>query len=133
VIDPALVTLVGVVIVALIFIVAAVAPRRRAGVELGAVPLYQERCSVTVSMIAGMRFGGNLPVWRVSLYDSFLVVSLFRQWVIPYNEISSVRGSQLMPSKGLEIQLRTTPNKVWIFARRPERMIEILRERALVA
>jgi hypothetical protein len=128
-IDPALATLIGVGSIAVFFMVAAVAPTRKARVEVGSAPLYQERCSLTVSSIAGMRFGGNLPLWRVSLYESFLVVSLFRQRVIRYDEISSVSEARGVVSRALELRVRTPPETIRIFAKRPEKMIEIIRGR----
>jgi hypothetical protein len=93
-VDPALVTLVGVVLVAALLLAPMLLARRRAPQERGLTPLFQTSCSGSFGRLGG----ANYPAFRLRVYTDFLVIALFTPHVIPFDRLArvEVRGSSLL-------------------------------------
>jgi hypothetical protein len=122
-VDPAVVTIVGVVLVAALLISPMVLARRRAPQERELTPLFQTSCSGTFG-----RFGGaNYPTFRLRVYTDFLVIAHFAPHVIPFNRLArvEVRGSALLGQRlYLEIERGGTYQ---LSVRNPEDVARLLR------
>ena len=83
---PALVTVVICVLVGAVLFTPMLLARRRAPQERGLVPAFETYCSGR---------GTNLPMYRLSIYDSFLVVAFLSPTVIPFAQVArtDVRGT----------------------------------------
>jgi hypothetical protein len=116
-----LLTLAGVAAVAALLIGSFFASRRRAPVELGLVPVYEQMCSGRV----GFFMGANYPAIRFSLYDTFLVVGFFSVVVLPYKDIVRAEIQQELFSRRLAI--RSKSGAIFrLSVRDPERVLELL-------
>jgi hypothetical protein len=126
-IDTSLTILIILAVGVIAFIVLFLVPQRRTKNELGLVPLYEERCTGRKTFGYGFTFGGNIPSWRISLYDNFVVISFPRATSIPYGDIASVEYKQQFLSKGMRIQTHGPALNIVLYPRQPNKIIEILR------
>jgi hypothetical protein len=120
--------------VAIVFLSFFILPRRKSKLENNVTPLWEERCNVRKSVGYGMFAGGNLPVWRVSLYDKFMVIGALWPTVMPYNEITKVEYKQNLLSKAISIHQHTADRKhvITIYSANPTKMLEVLSPRVQV-
>jgi hypothetical protein len=118
----------GLLVVATLSLIAAglfgisYAARRRAAIENGLVPVYEQMCSGRV----GRFMGANYPAIRLSLYDTFLVVGFFSPMVVPYKDI--VRGEMQRDflSQRLVIESKSGA-KFRLSVKEPERVLKLLK------
>jgi len=103
-------------------------PRLRSREEIGVTPLYEERCTIRKSIGFGVFAGGNMPLWRVSFYDRFMVIAFVLRSLIPYEEIERVECKRHFLSKGVYIHQRRDgrPSVITLFPRHPEKVMELL-------
>jgi hypothetical protein len=105
---------------------------RRAKEEKGLTPLYEERCK------AGGLLLGNPHKWsrRVSLYENFLVVTMFWPKVIRYEDVHSISLQRSLFSKkyvSLEYKDGLFEGTFDFFAKQPENALAILQSRCPLA
>ena len=100
------------------------AARRRAPIEKGRVPVYEQMCSGRV----GWFMGANYPAIRFSLYDTFLVVGFFRPIAIRFEEIVRAEIRREFLSRRLLIESRNAPT-IRLSLREPEHVLELLRRK----
>ena len=124
-IDPGIVTLAVVAVIGVVMGLAFALPNRRAPIEKDLTPAYQERCIVVFEGALGFRAGGNLPVWRVSLYDEFLVVSFLRQVVVRYDEIASIDMGGIN-RRAVRLKLHHNADAALLYVTDPARVIELI-------
>ena len=105
-----------------------VLPKRKAPEEAGKQPLYEERCSFYWRWLkGGVIAGGNIPVARVSLYDTFLVVALVHPTKVPYSDISSISLEKSWISNSITIEL-VTGRGLRIYPKNGERIVSLIKE-----
>ena len=100
------------------------AARRRAPIEKGRVPVYEQMCSGRV----GWFLGANYPAIRFSLYETFLVVGFFRPVAIRFEEIVRAEIRREFLSRRLLIESRNGA-KFRLSLREPERVLGLLGRR----
>jgi hypothetical protein len=113
------------VLIGLALLTPLVLARRRAPQERGLTPVFEAICSGrSGGSLSGL--GSNLPIFRVSVYDNFLVICLFSPTVIPFAQLSRVeaRGSFLGGSLLIETMGGLAFN---LSLRNPERISKLLR------
>lgn len=126
--DP-LVTLIGIAIIAIVFIFFFVLPQRRSKEETGAALLYEERCSGRKKLAFGFYAGGNILNWRISFYDNFLVIASVGQTKISYGDIESVEYARQLISKGIQIHVRNPRMDLVLFPKEANKIMEIFRSK----
>jgi hypothetical protein len=67
---------------------------------MGVTPLHEERCTIRKSVGFGFFAGGNIPLWRVSFYDRFMVIAFVLRDLIPYDEIGAWSINAISSQKG---------------------------------
>ena len=130
-IDPALVSVASLAVVAAVLLSPFVLSRLRSKEENGLSPLYEEWCSVRRSVGFGIFAGGNMPFWRVSLYNEFMVIKMFSPTLIPYSEVEHVEHKHHLLSKAVYIDRRAGSKKesIVVFTRHAEKLAEILKSK----
>jgi len=98
------------------------AARRRAPIERGLVPVYEQMCSGRV----GLFMGANYPAIRLSLYDAFLVVGFIGPVVVPYEDIVRAEIQRVLFSSRLVIKSRSGAT-FSLSVRDPQRVLKMLR------
>lgn len=116
---------------ALIFLLLFVLPRRKSSDEVGIRPLHEERCNIRKSLGFGFFAGGNLPVWRLSLYQDFIIIAFLWPILIRYADIDRVEYKRHLLSSGIYIFQRNR-TVITLFPRNPEKVIEVLASRIKV-
>jgi len=89
--DPAILTLIGVVGIGVFLLLAMfLLPNRKLPEEKTRTPLHEERCSAHWRFAKGaVVAGGNVPIARISFYDDFFVVALGSLTKVLYSEVLS--------------------------------------------
>ncbi len=130
-IDPALLSLLTVGVVGFVLLSPVFLSRLRSKEESDQVPLHEERCSIRRDVGLGLVMGGNLPLWRCSLYDNFMVISMFSSIVIPYQEIDQVeqQRSLLSPSVRIEWHGGRRKETIRIFTRHADKIEKLIKAR----
>jgi Mn2+/Fe2+ NRAMP family transporter len=119
-------------LIIIFFVVAAIWFDKKEKGEAHATLLYQERCSIKKvnegMWVANM---GYMPIWRISFYNSHLVLaSLATHTVIRYKDVTKVNDQRELIGGTIELRLCTEPSmKIRISTEHPDKMIEILREK----
>ena len=126
--DP-LVTLIGIAIIAIVFIFFFVLPQRRSKEEKGKTLLYEERCNGRKKLAFGFYAGGNILNWRISFYDHFFVIASVGQTKISYGDIESVGYAQQWISKGIHIRVRNPQTDLVLYPKEPNKIMEIFRSK----
>jgi hypothetical protein len=99
----------GLLVVAILSLIAAglfgisVAARLRAPAEMSLVPVYEQMCSGRI----GWFMGANYPAIRLSLYDAFLVVGFCGPVVVPYTDIVRAEIQSVLFSSRLVIETKS--------------------------
>lgn len=124
-IDPALLVLLVVVLVAIAFLSLFLFPRRRSKVEATATLLYEERCSGRKKVGYGFFAGGNIPNWRISLYEDFFVIASIGSTRIPYSEVQSVEYARQVISKGVRIRARNPRIDIVLYPKEPNMLMQL--------
>lgn len=129
--DSPLLALIVIAFGAVIFTSFFFLPRLRSREEIGVAPIYEERCTVRKSLGLGFFGGGNIPLWRVSFYDRFMVIAFVLRSSIPYKEIERVECKRHFLSKGVYIHQRSDGKRsvITLFPRHPDKVMEILSSR----
>lgn len=96
-------------------------PLRRSPVEAGLTPAYEERC--TGRNYLGLGLFGTFLTWRVSFYDSFIVVGSILRKVIPYSSVKAVEYKGFL---GLVIHSENPKSTLVLYPRQPKKMLDIL-------
>jgi hypothetical protein len=118
----------GLLIVAILALIAiglvgiSFAARRRAPIENGLAPVYEQMCSGRV----GGFMGANYPAIRLSLYDAFLVVGFLGPVVIPYKDIVRAEIQRVLFSSRLVIKSKSG-STFSLSVRDPQRVLKMLR------
>jgi hypothetical protein len=81
-----LVIIVGCVLVGVVLLAPMFLARRRAPQERGLTPVFEAVCSGST----GWGLGGNIPMFRLSIYSHFFVVGFLTPYVTPYGELTRV-------------------------------------------
>jgi hypothetical protein len=95
---------------------------------MGVTPLHEERCTIRKRVGFGFSSGGNIPLWRVSFYDRFMVIAFVLRDLIPYEEIERVEYKRHLLSKGIHIHQRRDgrTSVITLFPRYSEKVMELL-------
>ena len=124
-IDSSLVTLIGLGVIGIVFVLFFMAPNRRAKEESGQALLYEERCTGRKKIGLGFSAGGNIPNWRISFYDNFFVIASIGTTVIFYKEVESAQYKRQIISKGIHIQVRSPRMEIVLFPKEPQKILAI--------
>ena len=120
-----IVGVVGVLLLSPVFL-----SRLRSKEESGQSPLHEERCSIRRGIGLGLVIGGNVPMWRCSLYDNFMVISMFSSIIIPYIEIDQVERQKSFLSSSVRIDWRQGGHRmetIRIFTRHPDKIEKLIK------
>lgn len=103
----------------------------RSNEERNQDPLHEERCSVRRGIGLGLAIGGNVPLWRCSLYDTFMVINMFSSITIPYQEIDRVeqQRSLLSPSVRIVWHGGHREETIRIFTRHADKIEKLITQR----
>lgn len=97
---------------------------RRARVEVGLKPLWEERCT---GKMGGLVIG--IPAIRVALYQNFMVIGFFGQTIIPYENIKEViikRSFSFLGASGVNLKLKGMRSGYYFNSRNPKRFAELV-------
>jgi hypothetical protein len=78
-VDPSLIAVAICVLIGAALLIPLLLARRRAPQERGLVPALETYCSAR---------GTNIPMFRLSIYDGFLVVASLKPTVIPFGQVA---------------------------------------------
>lgn len=78
-------------------------PKRKMSDEEGKKVLHEERCSANWRFKGGIGAGGNIPVARVSFYETFFVVALLKPTKVFYSEIASITAKEGWMSSSIAV------------------------------
>lgn len=131
-IDNSLLSLLVIVIILGVFGFFAVMSKRKTGIEKGLKPLYEERCSGNRRSF-GLVIGGNIPFWRVSLYENFLILASVGKIVLHYNEIDSVEFSNRFFNKKIRICAVNSKIDIIIYPKNVKKIVSIFKEKNVAA
>jgi hypothetical protein len=118
----------GLLVVAILSLIAAglfgisFAARRRAPVEMGLVPVYEQMCSGRI----GWFMGANYPAIRLSLYDAFLVVGFCGPIVVPYKDVVRSEIQSVLFSSRLVIETKSGTT-FRLSVKDPQNVLKLLR------
>jgi hypothetical protein len=124
-IDSPLVTLIGLGVIGVVFVLLFMAPYRRAKEESGQTLLYEERCTGRKKVGLGFSAGGNIPNWRISFYESFFVIASIGTAIISYKEVESVKYRRQFFSKGVHILVRSPRMEIVLFPKDPQKILAL--------
>ena len=124
-IDSSLVTLIGLGVIGIAFVLLFLAPNRRAKEESGQALLYEERCTGRKRVGLGFSAGGNIPNWRISFYENFFVIASIGTMVISYKEVESAQYKRQIFSKSVRIQVRSPRMELVLFPKEPQKILTI--------
>lgn len=126
-VDPALVAIGFCAVIGLALIIPMFLVRRRAAQERGLVPQFEAFCSGTYgrSLLAG----GNIPIFRLSIYKDFVVIaSLLGQTIIPRRQLARVEAQGGWLSARLLVE--STSGLIYrLNVGSPARLVEMLQSR----
>lgn len=128
-IDPSLVTLIGIGVIGFVFVLLFLAPYRRAKEESGLGLIYEEKCSGRKKVGLGFSAGGNFPNWRISFYEKFVVVASAIPTTIHYKEVESVKYKQQFFSKGIQIRVRSPQMEIILFPKNPQKLLSLFEDK----
>jgi hypothetical protein len=130
-IDPGLWSLLIVGVVGIVLLSPVLLSRLRSKEERHQVPLLEERCSIRRGVGLGLAIGGNVPLWRCSLYDSFMVINMVSPIVIRYQEIDRVEQqiSLLSPSVRIVWHGGRRNETIRIFTSHADKIEKLIKER----
>ena len=130
-IDPAVWSLLIVGVVGVLLLSPVFLSLLRSKEESGQSPLHEERCSIRRGIGLGLVIGGNVPLWRCSLYDNFMVISMFFTIIIPYIEIDQVERQSSFLSSSVRIDWRQggghRMETIRIFTRHPDKIEKLIK------
>jgi hypothetical protein len=102
---------------------------RRTSKEAGLKPIYEDRAIVFFRHFAG----GNLPWWRLSCYDNFMVISGgLKSRLIPYEQISGIyhkRFFLFFKPLYLEYKSNDTMKGFYMFLRDSQKILELIQSK----
>lgn len=124
-IDPALITLIVIALIATVLILLFFLPLRRSKDEVGATLLYEERCTGRKILALGFSSGGTIPNWRISFYEDFFVIASIARTKIPYGAVKSVEYARQLISKGIRIRVHSPRMDIVLFPKEPAKIVEI--------
>jgi hypothetical protein len=91
--------------IALIWMLAALIPRRKLPQERGLTPIYQTICAgIQTSRFNVLRMGTAIPFWRISLYEHFAVIAIWIPRAIEYSDFDSIRCKNLLLFKSVRFR-----------------------------
>ena len=99
---------------------------RRAPVEKGLKPIWQQRCSVG-SQGFGILAGTNIPLIRVALYPEFMIIRGFSTTIIPYKKIAEVSCNRSFLSLGgVHLKLHGLNSSYVMYPRDPKTFVGLV-------
>jgi hypothetical protein len=126
-VDPALVTLIVVAVVAVTLATFPLVALKRAPAEKGLKPAYQERGAVVFHGPLGFGAGSNIPIYRISVYGTFLVISLLKQTIVEFEDIAEIRYGGVT-TRAVRLELRGDKRSISLHVRNPQGLINSIRE-----
>lgn len=93
----AFVVLVGAVMISIMIV-----PRRKAGAEVGLVPVFEEICYGRFMW----GYGANIPIFRLSVYKDFFVIASFSLRVFRFSDLSRVEVRRGILRDNLFVELK---------------------------
>ena len=97
---------------------------RRASAEMGLKPLWQERCTGKMGILAI-----GIPAIRVALYQNFMVIGFLGQRVIPYRDIAEVTVMQnlsFLGASGVNLRLKNMRSGYHLKPRDPKGFAKLI-------
>jgi hypothetical protein len=116
------------VLIVLVLVSPAFLSRLRHADEKNLQPIYEAWCAVHRDSGARGSVGRNMFLWRVSFYPKFMVLALFSQDLIDYQELAAVELKDFQNSKEvwLRRQLEQGTELITIKTGHAERIVEAL-------
>jgi hypothetical protein len=96
-VDPSLVAVAICVLIGAALLIPMLLARRRAPQERGLVPAFETYCSGR---------GTNIPMFRLAIYDGFLVVAFLKPTVIPFGQVASAGARGTAFGRRLRIETK---------------------------
>lgn len=130
-VDPAMITLAVVVVVAVTLGTLPIIAWKRAPAEKGLKPTYQERGMVVFRGALGFGTGSNIPIYRISVYGTFLVISLLKQTIVEFDDIVAIRyeGKTM---RAVRLELRGDKRSISLYVRNPQDLIKSIRQKQIL-
>lgn len=94
------------VVIGLLLFTPMVLNRRKAPEEAGLKPIFETFCSGRVGKSSFIGAGTNIPMFRFSVYERFVVIAFLKPRVIPITQIESTKLKSSFLSNCLLIELK---------------------------
>jgi hypothetical protein len=121
IVDPAAITIMACVLIGTVLLAPMLLARRRAAQEHGLTPVFETFC--------GARFGSfggtNIPMYRILIYKSFVVIAFVTPRVIPFAEIARAEVFSGVFGRDIRIVLKSGV-KFHLSVRNPEDVVRLL-------
>ena len=119
--DPGLLSILFCALIAAVVLTPRLLARLRAEQERGRTPVFEAFCSGRRGLI-----GANIPMFRLSIYDGFLVIAFLSPTVIPFAQVTraNVFGGRLLSGVRIETRGGATYR---LAIKNPERVVGLLR------
>ena len=105
---------------------------RRTRHEKGLRPIYEDRATILEKTFLFFFSGGNIPVWRLTFYERFMVISAgLMPRLIPYDQIIKIEIRRLFISRALYLEYSGDNRKrsLYIFPRSKEKILELIKQK----
>jgi hypothetical protein len=106
---------------------------RRTREEKGLQPIYEDRAMIfEMAFTLGSLGGANIPYWRLTFYDRFMVISAgLTPRLIPYDEIIQIRIKRFLIFRPLYLEYLGYDRKhgLYIFPRSKEKILELIKQK----
>ena len=119
--DPGLAVIVSCALVGVVLLTPMLLARRRAAQEHGLTPVFEAFCSGSF----GWFVGTNIPMFRLSIYESFLVITFITPAIIPFTQLAraEVRGGLF----GRRLRIESKRGAIYqLSVRNPESVARLL-------
>jgi len=106
---------------------------RRTREEKGLRPIYEDRAMIfEMAFTLGGLGGANIPWWRLTFYDRFMVISAgLMPRLIPYDEIIQIRIRRFFIFRALYLEYLGYDRRhgLYIFPRSKEKVLELIKQK----
>jgi hypothetical protein len=94
------------VVIGLLLLTPMVLSRRKAPEEVGLKPVFETFCSGRFGKSSFIVAGTNVPMFRFSVYEKFVVIAFLKPRVIPFAQIERTKLKSSFLSNRLLIELK---------------------------
>jgi hypothetical protein len=96
------------------------------------LPIYEAWCGGSRRVGFAMSAGIAIPIWRISLYEDFLILAAGTTKIIHYSDIAKVEYQTKFFFHRLKIQGKKPEFAVILYLRSPKRLAETFQSKGIL-